>query len=78
MLATQERVRKDGRTVVVWHKPVGRAVGEFQAIACSEDEGIVLPGPKKDVPLDLDQPGERWCPDCLATTQSATKEASDG
>lgn len=67
MLAVPERVQGD--TVwtesLVWHKPVGRAVEEFQTIACSETEGIVFPAPKQDVPLRLDRPGERWCPDCL-------------
>ena len=68
MLATPERIRGDGgRTeVTIWHRPVGRVVEEFQPIACSETEGIVMPWPKKDVPLTLDVPGERWCPDCLA------------
>lgn len=68
MLATPERVQGD--TVwtesVVWHKPVGRTVEEFQPIACSDTEVIVFPPPKQDVPLSLDKPGERWCPDCLA------------
>lgn len=69
MLATQERVRlDDGQTVIVWHRSPGRCDGEcdFHAIACSDDEGITLPGPKRDVPMRLDKPGERWCPDCLA------------
>ncbi|MCX5598475.1 hypothetical protein AB0I27_22410 [Streptomyces sp. NPDC050597] len=69
MLATQERVRIDSDTaVLVWHKAVGRCDGEcdFHPIACSDTEGIVAPGPKQDVPLRLDKPGERWCPDCLA------------
>jgi len=70
MLATSERVRDtDGRTeVLVWHKSVGRCDGQcdFHPIACSQDEGIMLPGPKQDVPLSLDKPGESWCPDCLA------------
>ena len=68
MLATRERA--EGETVwtetVVWHKPVGRVTEEFQAIACSDTYGIVFPVPKQDVPLSLDKPGERWCPDCLA------------
>lgn len=68
MLATPERVREGcGRTeVLVWHKPVGRVVEEFQPIACSAEEGIVFPPPKQDVPLGLKKPGERWCADCLA------------
>lgn len=68
MLATPERVRGDGgRTeVLVWHKPVGRVVEEFQPIACSSTEGIVMPWPKQEVPLCLDKAGERWCAGCLA------------
>jgi len=71
MLATQERVRLDGgRTVVVWHKAAHpeQCTGEceFHPIACSSEEGIVAPGPLKDVLLNLDEPGERWCLDCLA------------
>ncbi|MFI2620414.1 hypothetical protein [Streptomyces sp. NPDC018584] len=67
MLATPERVHGDtGFTdSLVWHKPVGRPVEEFQPIACSAEEGIVFPPPKRDVPLSLDEPGERWCPECL-------------
>lgn len=68
MLATPERVHGD--TVftesIVWHQPAGSAVNGFQAIACSDTDGIVPPVRKQDVPLDLDKPGERWCPDCLA------------
>lgn len=70
MLATSERVREDdGRTeVLVWHKAVGRCDGQcdFHPIACSSTEGIVMPGPKQDVPLSLNEAGQRWCPDCLA------------
>lgn len=67
MLATPERVRGYSQEPdrIVWHKPYGRGDGDFQAIACSPDEGIVLPWPKKDVPLRLDVAGEEWCPDCL-------------
>ena len=70
MLATQERVREGNRTVIVWHKAAdpGSCTGEcdWHPIACSPIEGIVAPGPLKDVPLDLDEPGERWCADCIA------------
>lgn len=70
MLATSERVRDtDGQgDVLIWHKAVGRCDGQcdFHPIACSDTEGIVLPGPKQDVPLSLDKPGERWCTNCLA------------
>ncbi|WP_405531472.1 hypothetical protein OG592_26900 [Streptomyces avidinii] len=72
MIATPERVREDnGRAeIIVWHKPVGRREEEFQAIACSDTEGIVMPWPKQEVPLTLDKPGERWCPDCLTIARS--------
>lgn len=72
MLATPERIRGDGgRTeTLVWHKPAGRAVEEFQPIACSSTEGIVMPPPKQDVPLSLDKAGERWCADCLAAIRA--------
>lgn len=66
MLATRERVTEGRDEALVWHKPVGRAVEEFQPIACSDMDGIVFPAPRQDVPLGLDKPGERWCPDCLA------------
>ncbi|WP_432180909.1 hypothetical protein [Streptomyces sp. NBC_00063] len=66
MLATRGRVAEGRSETLVWHKPVGDTVNEFQAIACSDTDGIVLPAPKQDVPLDLDKPGERWCPECLA------------
>lgn len=65
MLAIRETVRPDVNETL-WHKPVGHVVEEFQAIACSDTEGIAFPPPKQDVPLRLDKPGERWCPDCLA------------
>lgn len=77
MLATPERVPGYGRAPdqMIWHKPAGRVVEEFQPIACS-DEGIVFPWPKKDVSLRLDQPGESWCTDCLTLirTKSATEQ----
>lgn len=83
MLATPERVKGCyGSTpdTIVWHKPVGPVVEDFQPIACSDDEGIVLPGPKQDVPRNLDKPGERWCTDCLTAARTArgglTRDAS--
>ncbi|MBZ6290408.1 hypothetical protein KVH30_02320 [Streptomyces olivaceus] len=69
MLATHERVRTESdTTVLVWHKSDGHCDGQcdFHPIACSDTDGIVLPGPTQDVPLNLDKPGESWCPDCLA------------
>lgn len=71
MIATQERVRGDAGTpdTLIWHKSVDRSCDgecDFHAIACSPDEGISAPGPLREVPLDLDESEERWCPDCLA------------
>ncbi|MBQ1164596.1 hypothetical protein KBZ21_42215, partial [Streptomyces sp. A73] len=52
---------------LIWHKPVGPDPdATFQRIACSDTDGIDMSGGKREVPLRLDQPGERWCPDCLA------------
>ncbi|MBQ1166019.1 hypothetical protein KBZ21_49355, partial [Streptomyces sp. A73] len=52
---------------LIWHKPVGPDPdATFQRIACSDTDGIVMSGGTREVPLRLDQPGERWCPDCLA------------
>ena len=71
MLATPERVPGYGRAPdqTVWHKPGDghRCTGDcdFHPIACSTDEGIVAPAPKRDVPLRLDQPNESWCLACL-------------
>ncbi|MCJ0875677.1 hypothetical protein [Streptomyces sp. AP-93] len=75
MIATPERIREDGgRTeVTVWHKPVGRVLEEFQAIACSDTEGVTLPAPRQDVPLVLDQPDQRWCTDCLTVIHNGRK-----
>ncbi|MGW9592161.1 hypothetical protein ACWHLZ_17755 [Streptomyces chartreusis] len=71
MLAVAERMRgrRDVPDLVIWHAS-GDDVEcdggcDFHAIACSDVEGIVLPAPKHDVPLDLVAPGERWCDDCL-------------
>ncbi|MEW1548424.1 hypothetical protein [Streptomyces tsukubensis] len=78
MLATPERVRRDGvqNELRIWHRPVGRIVNEFQPIACSDNDGIVFPAQKQDVPLDLDRPGERWCTDCIALIPDARKRRS--
>jgi uncharacterized protein (DUF2237 family) len=73
MLATPERVTEGRTEILIWHKPVGRAQEEFQAIACSDSDGIVLPAPKQDVPLSLAKPGERWCADCLVAIRTAEK-----
>lgn len=68
MKATAERIR--GRYPepdrLVWHKPAGPASDDFQAIACSDEEGIVLPTGTRDVPVKLDEPGQSWCAECLS------------
>ncbi|MFI7096826.1 hypothetical protein [Streptomyces lydicus] len=71
-LATPERILGDGgqTEMLVWHKPAGRVVEEFQAIACSDSDGIVFPPPKREVPLRLNKPGESWCPDCLTAIRA--------
>lgn len=77
MLAVSERVREDGRESDgwIWHLPAGdeECVGDcdFHTIACSSEEGIVAPAPKRDVPLDGAGPNERWCVDCLAIIRTA-------
>lgn len=70
MKATAERIRDryPEPDRLVWHKPVGRADDAFQAIACSSEEGIVLPTGIRDVPVRLDVPGQSWCVECLPTT----------
>ncbi len=81
MLATPERVREDdGRTVQVWHLLAdGQTCDggcDFHRIACSSDEGIVLPGGVREVPVELDEPGQRWCGDCLAIIRNSVKETA--
>ncbi|MBQ1164760.1 hypothetical protein KBZ21_43045, partial [Streptomyces sp. A73] len=69
MLAVSERIKERGGVTkeLIWHKPVGPDPdATFQRIACRDTDGIVMSGGKREVPLRLDQPGERWCPDCLA------------
>lgn len=72
MLAVSERVPGCGRVPdqTIWHKSAHghRCTGgcDFHPIACSTDEGIVLPAPKRDIPLRLSNENERWCQDCLA------------
>ncbi|MBQ1164078.1 hypothetical protein KBZ21_39425, partial [Streptomyces sp. A73] len=67
--AVSERIKERGGVTkeLIWHKPVGPDPdATFQRIACSDTDGSVMSGGKREVPLRLDQPGERWCPDCLA------------
>ncbi|MFH9798121.1 hypothetical protein [Streptomyces virginiae] len=69
MLAVAERIRGSfGVTKeLIWHKPIGTDPdGTFQRIACSDEDGIVMSSGKREVSLKLDEPGERWCADCLA------------
>lgn len=78
MLATPERVREDdGRTVQVWHLLAdGQACNgecDFHPIACSNDEGIVAPGGLRDVSVELGEPGQRWCGDCVAIIRNNTE-----
>lgn len=66
MLAVSERVTGRGGVTkeLIWHKPEGPDPDAwFQPIKCGG--GIVMRGPKRDVPLTLDKPGEKWCTDCL-------------
>jgi hypothetical protein len=79
MLAVPERVAPrtaDQPEEVVWHKPIGRPVEEFQAIACSGEEGITFPPPKQNIPLRLNKPGERWCEPCLALTRAPRRRTN--
>ncbi|MFF2101012.1 hypothetical protein [Streptomyces sp. NPDC058202] len=73
MLATGERITEGRQDTLVWHKPVGGPQEEFQAIACSDTDGIVFPASKRDVPLDLVSAGESWCAACLAIIRNAKK-----
>lgn len=79
MLATPERTRDDhGRTIQLWHLLADghQCSGEcdFHPIACSTDKGIVAPGGLRDVSVELDEPGQRWCPKCVANIRNS-KEA---
>lgn len=68
---TAERFDDPGETT--WHLPGGPPNDDYtwQAIACSEEEGL-LPCGQIEVPLDLTgRPGERWCPDCRTLLTAA-------
>ncbi|MFD5013808.1 hypothetical protein [Streptomyces chartreusis] len=73
MIATSERVRGCGLGPdrLVWHVPVGAVVEDFQAIACSEVEGLAVSSGQREVPLHLDVPEESWCPECLVRVSTA-------
>uniref|UniRef100_UPI003F4993E3 hypothetical protein n=1 Tax=Streptomyces chartreusis TaxID=1969 RepID=UPI003F4993E3 len=78
MIATSERVRGSGpdADLLIWHVPVGAVVEDFQAIACSDEEGLAVPSGQRDVPLRLDATGESWCLRCLATVPRSRAEGS--
>lgn len=68
MRAVQERIpsySSDQPDGIILHRPVGRPVEEFQAIACSADEGITMPGGPRDVPAS----DPTWCPNCRTTAK---------
>ncbi|MFD8148086.1 hypothetical protein [Streptomyces sp. NPDC059708] len=73
MIAVPERVPARGLESdrLIWHLPVGDVVEDFQAIACSDEEGIVMPAGERAVPLHTDVPGQSWCPQCLTHAQAA-------
>jgi len=72
VLAAPEIVRNGGTkpNVTVWHKPTEpeKCTGDcdWHGIACHPTEGIQAPGGYQHVPLDLNVPNQRWCPDCRA------------
>ncbi|MFE2852694.1 hypothetical protein ACFXJO_16385 [Streptomyces lavendulae] len=73
MIATAERVRGYGLDPdrLVWHVPVGTVVEDFQAIACSDQEGLAVSSGERDVPLHLKASDESWCPQCLLLVAAA-------
>jgi hypothetical protein len=63
MRAVQERIPSYSTSIpdrFIWHRPNGRPVEDFQAIACSTEEGITLPGPSREIPAS----DANWCQDC--------------
>ncbi|CAL9665354.1 hypothetical protein [Streptomyces sp. Tu 3180] len=74
MLAAAERVRSRvrGEAEIVWHMPVDPASCDgdcdMHDIACGEP-GISVPGGNREVPVDLHEPGQRWCTACLNATR---------
>ncbi|MFC9817435.1 hypothetical protein ACFVJM_35915 [Streptomyces virginiae] len=73
VIATAERVRGRGLDAdrLVWHVPVGAVVEDFQAIACSDQEGLAVSSGERDVPLHLAASDESWCPQCLLLVAAA-------
>lgn len=79
MLATAERIRPQGAlgaVEIVWHRPADPAACEGDCdshpLVCGGPQ-ISAPGGFQDVPEDLDEPDQRWCPACLASTPDGTK-----
>ncbi|RST09025.1 hypothetical protein EF910_02120 [Streptomyces sp. WAC07149] len=72
MIATAERVLAPGfwTDLLTWHVPAGGVVEAFQAIACSDQEGLVVPAAPRGVAVNLDVPGQSWCPGCLMLAQA--------
>ncbi|MFJ6438832.1 hypothetical protein [Streptomyces sp. NPDC091416] len=71
MLATAERPRRETalRSVeIIWHRPADPegcdGDCDYHQIACGEP-GVSMPGGIRDVPENLEAPGERWCTACL-------------
>ncbi|MEV7835265.1 hypothetical protein AB0P12_32275 [Streptomyces subrutilus] len=73
VIATSERVRGRGLDPdrLVWHVPVGAVIEDFQAIACSDEEGLAVSSGEREVPLHLDVSDESWCLECLALIPAA-------
>ncbi|MFF4661345.1 hypothetical protein [Streptomyces sp. NPDC001381] len=73
MLATAERLHPNGAlgaVQTIWHAPARPRTCDgdcdFHRIDSDSDTGIGRPGGLRNVPVELDQPGERWCSTCLA------------
>ncbi|KOT47266.1 hypothetical protein ADK43_39935 [Streptomyces rimosus subsp. rimosus] len=72
VLATAERVRPAGApgpVEIIWHRPADPAACDgdcdYHLLVCGEP-GTGLPGGLREVPADLTEPGQRWCPACRA------------
>jgi hypothetical protein len=70
MLATAERIHPEGaftEVEIIWHRPADPDACDGNCdshrVACGEP-GISMPGGVRDVPEDLDEPGQRWCTAC--------------
>lgn len=81
MLAVAARVHSEsafGTIQIIWHKPADPAACDdncdYHALVCGEP-GISSPSGIRDVPADLDEPGQRWCSTCLAISPDGTTPA---